>query len=54
MKDEIILRVEAILEGLENVINEDGIHKDAKTLAVAVRKDIRPIVFRLGNQKDEK
>ena len=54
MKDEIIVRLEAILEGLENVINEDGIHKDAKTLAVEIRKDIRPIFFKLENQKDEK
>jgi hypothetical protein len=54
MKDEIIVRLEAILVGLESVIKEEGIHDDAKKLAVEVRKDIKPIIFKLENQKNEK
>jgi hypothetical protein len=53
MKDEIIVRLEGILFGLENVIKADDLHKNAKDLAILIKKDIKPIILRLKEAKNE-
>ena len=39
MMDEIVLIIKGIIDGCENVISSNDLHKDAKTLASLIIKD---------------
>jgi hypothetical protein len=49
IKKVVLEKLEKMIEGCDNVKDSEEIHKDAKSLADAVRKDCQAIVIFLGS-----
>ena len=48
----VVQKLNEMLEGLQNVKDDQKIHEDAKKLAVLVRKDIKQVIATLGAKHD--